>query len=123
MAEEIKRVGPARATDLRGNEFTWAVQLNLVPSREWTQFFSEPAETTVMCHPKRIGLMHQALVFKCEEADLSAWVQSIDKWIVGANRALLEAEQSEKRRKAEQLRQEEDKRRRIDAVNEKYKSL
>ena len=123
MAEEIKRVGPARATDLRGNEFTWAVQLNLVPSREWTQFFSEPAETTVMCHPKRIGLMHQAFVFKCEEADLSAWVQSIDKWIVGANRALLEAEQSEKRRKAEQLRQEEDKKRRIDAVNEKYKSL
>ncbi len=123
MAEEIKRAGPARATDLRGNEFTWVVQLNLVPSREWIRFFSEPAEATVMCHPKRTGLMHQALVFKCEEAHLTAWVQSIDKWIAGANRALLEAEQAEKRRKAEQLRQEEEKKRRIDAANEKYKSL
>jgi hypothetical protein len=123
MAEEIKRAGFARATDLRGEEFTWMVQLNQAPSRDWTKLFSESPETTVMCHPKKVGLMHQAFVFKCEETHLAAWVQYIDKWIGGANQGLVEAEQQEKRRKAEQLRQEEEKKRRIDAVNEKYKSI
>ena len=123
MAEEIRRVGPPRATELRGEEFTWMVQLNQPPSREWSRIFSEPAETTVMCHPKKLGMMHQALVFKSEDANLAVWVQYIDKWIGGANQALMDAERQEKQRKAEQLRQDEDKKRRIDAVNEKYKTI
>ncbi|MGH7276138.1 MAG: hypothetical protein ACREIY_03815 [Candidatus Rokuibacteriota bacterium] len=123
MAEEIRRVGPPRATELRGEEFTWMVQLNQPPSREWTRVFSEPAETTVMCLPKKLGMMHQALVFKSEDAHLAVWVQYIDKWIGGANQALVDAERQEKQRKAEQLRQDEDKKRRIDAVNEKYKAI
>ncbi|MEK7702277.1 MAG: hypothetical protein AAB418_09755 [candidate division NC10 bacterium] len=123
MAEEIKRVGPPKATDLKGEEFTWTVPLSQPPSRDWSRLFSEPAETSVLCHPKRLGMMHQALVFKCEEAHLPVWIQHVDKWIAGANRALVEAEDAEKRRKAEQLKQEEEKKRRIDAVNEKYEKL
>ena len=123
MAEEIRRVGPPRATELRGEEFTWMVQLNQPPSRDWTRIFSEPAETTVMCQPKKIGMMHQAVVFKSEDAHLAVWVQYIDKWIAGANQALMDAEQEEKQRKVEQFRHEEEKKRRIAAVNEKYKAI
>ncbi len=123
MAEVIKRAGPPKATDLKGEEFTWTVPLTLAPTREWSKLFSEPAETTVLCHPKKLGMMHQALVFKCEDANLPVWMQYIDKWIAGANAALMEAEEQEKRRKAEQLKQEEEKQRRIQEVNEKYKSL
>ncbi len=123
MAEEIKRVGPPKATDLKGEEFTWAVQLSQPPSREWSRLFSDPAETTVLCHPKKLGMMHQTLVFKCEESHLAAWIQHVDKWITAANQALLEGEAAEKRRKAEQLKQEEEKKRRVDEINEKYKNL
>ena len=123
MAEQIKRAGPPKATDLKGEEFSWAVPLSLAPTREWSKVFSEPAETTVLCHPKKVGMMHQALVFKCEDANLPAWIQYIDKWIAGANGALVAAEEQEKKRKAELLRQEEEKQRRILGVNEKYKSL
>ena len=123
MADNIKRVGPPRATDLKGNEFTWSVPLSQVPSKEWSRLFAEAKETTVMCHPKRLGMMHQALVFKCEEAHVPTWVQHIDKWIAEANRGVVEAEQAERHRKAEELRAEEDKQRRIREVNDKYKSL
>ena len=123
MAEEIKRLGPPKATDLRGDEFSWTVELSQPPSREWSRLFTEPAETTVMCHPKKLGIMHQALVFKAEEADLPPWVQHIDKWITGANEAMVETEEREKLRKAEQLKQDEEKKRRIEEVNEKFKSL
>ena len=123
MAEVIKRAGPPKATDLKGEEFTWTVPLSLPPSREWSKLFSEPAETTVLCHPKKLGMMHQALVFKCEDANLPVWMQYIDKWIAGANAALVAAEEADKKRKAEQLKQEEEKQRRIQEVNEKYKSL
>ena len=123
MAEVIKRAGPPKATDLKGEEFTWSVPLSLAPTREWSKVFSEPAETTVLCHPKKLGMMHQALVFKCEDANLPVWLQHIDKWIAGANAALVAAEAQEKKRKAEQLRQEEEKQRRIQEVNEKYKGL
>ena len=123
MAEVIKRAGPPKATDLKGEEFTWTVPLSLAPTREWSKLFSEPAETTVLCHPKKLGMMHQALVFKCEDANLPVWMQYIDKWIAGANAALVAAEAQEKKRKAEQLRQEEEKQRRIQEVNEKYKGL
>ncbi len=85
MAEQIKRAGPPKATDLKGEEFTWSVPLSLAPSREWTKHFSEPAETTVLCHPKKLGMMHQAIVFKCEDANLPVWMQYIDKWIAEAN--------------------------------------
>ena len=123
MAEVIKRAGPPKATDLKGEEFTWSVPLSLAPTREWSKVFSEPAETTVLCHPKKLGMMHQALVFKCEDANLPVWMQYIDKWIAGANAALVAAEEADKKRKAEQLKQEEEKQRRIQEVNEKYKSL
>ncbi len=123
MAEEIKRVGPPKATDLKGEEFTWTVQLSQPPSREWSKLFTEPAETTVMCHPKKLGMMHQALVFKAEEANLPVWIQHVDKWIAEANGALVEQEERDKERKAEQLKQDEEKKRRIDEVNEKYRSL
>jgi hypothetical protein len=123
MAEEIKRAGPPKATDLKGEEFTWTVQLSQAPSREWSKLFTEPAETTGMCHPKKLGMMHQALVFKAEEANLPVWIQHVDKWIAEANGALVEQEEREKQRKAEQLKQDEEKKRRIDEVNEKYRSL
>lgn len=123
MAEEIKRAGPPKATDMKGEEFTWTVPLSLAPTREWSKLFSEPAETTVLCQPKKLGMMHQALVFKCEDANLPVWLQHIDKWIAGANGALVAAEAQEKKRKTEQLKQEEEKQRRIQEVNEKYKSL
>ena len=123
MAEEIKRVGPPKATDLKGEEFTWTVQLSQAPSREWSKLFTEPSETTVMCHPKKLGMMHQALVFKAEEANLPVWIKHVDEWIGEANGALVEAEEREKQRKAEQLKQDEEKKRRIDEVNEKYRSL
>src|SRR3989441_9793685 len=101
MAGDVNRVGPAKATGRKGNEFTWAVTLNQVPSKEWSRFFAEPKETTAMCHPKRLGMMQQALVFKCEEAHVSTWVQSIDKWIAEANRSVVEAEPAAKHRAAE----------------------
>ena len=123
MAEEIKRTGPPKASDLKGDEFTWSVPLSQPPSREWSRCFAEPAETTVLCHPKRLGMMHQALVFKCEEEHLPTWVQYIDRWIMGANAALAAQEDADKRRRAEQLRQEEDKQRRMQEANEKFKGL
>jgi hypothetical protein len=123
MAEEIRRSGPPKATDLKGDEFTWTIALSQPPSREWVRFFSEPDETTVMCHPKKLGLMHQALVFKSEETNLGLWVQHIDKWISGANKSLHDQEELEQQRKADQLRQDEDKKRRIEQVNEKYRGL
>ena len=123
MAEEIKRSGPPKASDLKGEEFTWSIPLSQPPSREWSRIFSEPAETTAVCHPKRLGMMHQALVFKCEEAHLPAWIEHIDKWIAGANTALAAQEEADKRRRAEQLRQEEDKQRRLQEANEKFKGL
>ena len=123
MAEDIKRAGSPKATDLKGEEFTWTVPLTEPPSREWSKLFSEPAETTVMCHPKKLGMMHQALVFKCEEPNLPAWIQHIDKWIAGANQALAQQEEREKQKKAEQLRQDEEKKKRIDQVNEKFRGL
>jgi len=123
MAEEIKRVGSPKATDLKDDEFSWTIQLSAPPSRDWSRLFADPADTSVLCHPKKVGLMHQALVFKAEEAHLPEWVQHIDKWIAGANKGLVDAEEAEKRRKAELLKQEEEKKRRIDAVNEQFKNL
>src|SRR5438094_425274 len=55
MAEVIKRVGPPKATDLKGDEFTWTIQLSAAPSREWSRFFSEPAESTVLCQQGLAG--------------------------------------------------------------------
>src|SRR5207247_10370165 len=103
MAGNVKRVGPPKATDLKGNEFTWSVPLNQVPSKEWSRFFAEPKETTAMCHPKRPGMVRQPHVFKCEAAEVSTWVQSIDKWIADANRSVVEAGQAEKHGKDEDL--------------------
>ena len=123
MAETIKRAGPPKATDLKGEEFTWTVPLSEPPTRDWSRLFSEPAETTVLCHPRKVGMMHQALVFKCEEANLPVWIQHIDKWIAGANQALSDHEQREKQKKTEQLRQDEERKRRIDSANEKFKRL
>lgn len=123
MAEEIRRAGPPKATDLKGEEFTWTIPLSQPPSREWARFFSEPDETTVLCHPRKLGMMHQALVFKSEEPNLPLWVQHIDKWINGANKALADQEALENQRKAEQLREEEVKKRRIEEVNDKYRGL
>jgi len=123
MAEEIKRVGPPKATDLKGDEFTWTLQLSAAPSREWSKFFSEPAESTVLCHPRRLGMMHQALVFKSDEGHLPTWIQYVDKWIGGANRSLLELEEAEKQKKTKALAEEEERQRRIREVNEKVKSL
>jgi len=37
MAELVKRVGPPKATDLKGEEFTWTIQLSAAPSREWSR--------------------------------------------------------------------------------------
>src|SRR5207245_10911031 len=104
MAGNVKRVGPPKATDLKGNEFTWSVPLNQVPSKEWSRFFAEPKETTAMCHPKRLGMMQQALVFKCAEAHVSTWVQSIDTRIADANPSGAQAAQGEKHRKDEEAR-------------------
>ena len=133
MAEEIKRMGPPKATDLKGEEFTWSIQLSAAPSREWSKLFSEPAESTVLCHPRRLGMMHQALVFKSDESHLSTWIQYVDKWIAGANRSLLEMEEPERQKKAKALaeeeerqrriREEEERQRRIREVNEKAKNL
>ncbi len=123
MAEQIKRAGPPKATDLKGEEFNWTVPLSEAPTRDWSKVFSEPTETTVMCHPKKLGMMHQALVFKCEEPNLATWIQHIDTWIAEANRVMGEIEEREKQKKAEQTRQDEEKKRRIEAVNEKYRSL
>ncbi|PYM91885.1 MAG: hypothetical protein DME04_17360 [Candidatus Rokuibacteriota bacterium] len=123
MAEEIKRMGPPKATDLKGEEFTWSIQLSAAPSREWSKLFSEPAESTVLCHPRRLGMMHQALVFKSDESHLSTWIQYVDKWIAGANRSLLEMEEAERQKKAKALVEEEERQRRIREVNEKAKNL
>ena len=123
MAEEIKRAGPPKATDLKGEEFTWSIQLSAAPSREWSKLFSEPAESTVLCHPRRLGMMHQALVFKSDESHLSTWIQYVDKWIAGANRSLLEMEEAERQKKAKALVEEEERQRRIREVNEKAKNL
>jgi hypothetical protein len=123
MAEEIRRVGPPKATDLKGDEFTWTIQLSAAPSRDWSKVFSEPAESTVLCHPRRLGMMHQSLVFKSDESHLPTWVQYVDKWIAGANKNLLEQEEAEKQRKAKALAEEEERQRRIREVNEKVKNL
>ena len=61
MAELIKRMGPPKATDLKGDEFTWTVQLSAAPSREWSRIFTEPAESTVLCHPRRLQVIHAAV--------------------------------------------------------------
>jgi hypothetical protein len=123
MAEVIKRVGPPRATDLKGDEFTWTIQLNATPSREWSRYFSEPAESTVLCHPRRLGMMHQALIFKSDEGHLPMWVQYIDKWITASNKGMEAQEDAERQQKAKALAEEEDKQRRIREVNEKIKHL
>jgi hypothetical protein len=123
MAEEIRRVGPPKAIDLKGDEFSWTIQLSAAPSREWTKFFSEPAESTVLCHPRRLGIMHQSLTFKSDESHLPTWMQYVDKWIAGANKGLLELEEAEKQKKAKALAEEEERQRRIREVNEKVKNL
>src|SRR2546422_11155864 len=123
MAELIKRVGPPKATDLKGDEFTWTIQLSAAPSREWSRLFSEPAESTVLCHPRRLGMMHQALVFKSDEGHLPTWVQDVDKWIGGANQGMEAQEEAERQRKTKALAEEEDKQRRIREVNQKIKNL
>lgn len=123
MAEEIRRVGPPKATDLKGDEFTWTIQLSAAPSRDWSKVFSEPAESTVLCHPRRLGMMHQSLVFKSDESHLPTWIQYVDKWIAGANKNLLEQEEADKQRKAKALAEEEERQRRIREVNEKVKNL
>jgi hypothetical protein len=125
MAEEIKRNGSPKATDLKGEEFTFTVTLSEPPSKEWSRLFGDPdpAETTPLCSPKRVGMMHQAIVFKSEEANVAAWVQHLDRWIARANRALAEQEVAEKKRKAEELRLQEDKQKRIQEVNERFKDL
>ncbi len=123
MAELIKRVGPPKATDLKGDEFTWQIQLSLAPSREWSRLFSEPSESTVLCHPRRLGMMHQALVFKSDEGHLPTWVQYIDKWIVGANKGMEEQEEGERQRKMQALAEEEARQKRIREVNDKFRSL
>src|SRR5262249_55021263 len=123
MAELIKRVGPPKATDLKGDEFTWTIQLSAAPSREWSRIFSEPADSTVLCHPRRLGIMHQAIVFKADEGHLPTWVQYIDKWIGGAKRGRAEQEEAERQRKARALAEEEDGQGRMGEVNEKVKNL
>ncbi len=55
MAELIKRVGPPKATDLKGEEFTWTIQLSAAPSREWSRLFSEPAESDGALSPSASG--------------------------------------------------------------------
>src|SRR5258705_11207579 len=98
MAEVIKRVGPPKATDLKGDEFTWTIQLSVAPSREWSRLFSEPAESTVLCHPRRLGMMHQALVFKSDERHLPTWVQNVDNWIGAAKKGMGEEGEAERQK-------------------------
>src|SRR5256885_15988310 len=107
MAELIRRGGPPKATDLKGEEFTWTIQLSVAPSREWSRLFSEPAESTVLCHPRRLGMMHQALVFKSDEGHLATWVQYIDKWIGGANRGMEGLAEAGRQRKTKALGEED----------------
>src|SRR2546428_4825531 len=123
MAEVLRRAGPPKAADLKGEEFTWTIQLSAAPSREWSRLFSEPAESTVLCHPRRLGMMHQALVFKSDEGHLTTWVQYIDKWIGGANKGMQEQEEAERQRKTKALAEEEERQKRIREVNEKVKNL
>ena len=123
MAELIKRVGPPKATDLKGEEFTWNIQLSAAPSREWSRLFSEPAESTVLCHPRRLGMMHQSLVFKSDEGHVATWIQYIDKWIGGANKGMEEQEEAERQRKAKALAEEEERQKRIREVNDKVRNL
>src|SRR3989338_3591517 len=123
MAEEIKRNGSPKATDLKGEEFTFTVTLSEPPSKEWSRLFGDPdhAETTPLCSPKRVGMMHQAIVFKSEEANVAERDQHLDRREARASRGRAEQEVAEKKRKATELRLQEEKQKRIQEANERFK--
>ena len=83
---DIMRTGPPIPIAVRGSEYELNVTLNATPSPEWRRVFQAPDEWSEPCHPSRITVKGQMLIFTSEEARVKVWMEQIDKWIAAANR-------------------------------------
>ena len=83
---DIMRTGPPIPIAVRGSEYELNVTLNATPSPEWRRVFQAPEEWSEPCHPSRITVKGQMLIFTSEEARVRVWMEQIDKWIAAANR-------------------------------------
>lgn len=82
---EIKRTGPPSARDVKGRLITWTAPLNMMPDREWRQFFGQTRDTTIVCTPKHVHMYQSMMVFESSEEDVATWIGFIDKWTAAAN--------------------------------------
>ena len=89
--EEIKRIGPPTAINVRGSEYDLSVPLNATPSRAWRQTFQAPHDWKEPFHPSRITMTYRALHFTSEDCRVHLWVALIDKWIASANELYAQA--------------------------------
>ena len=83
---DIMRTGPPIPIAVRGSEYELNVTLNATPSPEWRRVFQAPDEWSEPCHPSRITVKGQTMIFTSEEARVKVWMEQIDKWIAAANR-------------------------------------
>ena len=83
--DDIRRIGPATPISRRGSDLDLSVPLNATPIRIWWRTFQSPDEWQEPYHPSRIKMKYRALLFTCEEWQISLWMTAIDKWITLAN--------------------------------------
>jgi hypothetical protein len=83
---DIMRTGPPIPIAVRGSQYELSVTLNAPPSPEWRRVFQAPDEWSEPCHPSRITVKGQTMIFTSEEARVKVWMEQIDKWIAAANR-------------------------------------
>jgi len=119
---EIKRTGPPSARDVRGKQITWTLPLNSMPPKEWTQFFKQTTDATVVCSPHKVSIYQGQMVFESVEDDVPIWIKFIDTWMATANGRYKEWDTGERRRRGENVDVVDREKKLVD-LNEKFKNL
>lgn len=119
---EIKRIGPPTARDVKGRVVTWTAPLNAMPDKEWRQFFAQTRDTTITCSPKHVHMYQSMLVFESAEEDVASWISFVDKWVAAANARYGEWETGQQRAR-ESVGPGSDRERKLLELNEKFKNL
>jgi hypothetical protein len=123
MAAQIHRTsGPHPLREQSDGEFSWAIPLDGVPSREWLALFNTPTEPEGACLPSRVEFRDRGIVFAASEERVREWIRNIDQWMMAANDGIAAAEARRSLARERQERGADEARQRVvDA--DKYRGL
>jgi hypothetical protein len=92
QATQIQRTsGPQPLREHLDGEFTWAIPMSSIPSREWMKLFNTPRDPHDVYMPSRVDFRDRGLVFAAREDRIKEWLRHIDQWIATANEGVADA--------------------------------